>query len=127
MELILLCYVFVFYSACSDSQGNQYEGSSAIAGLLQSVRIDLIYNNIGPHPALGSEVLFTLPEGFAFSQASVPKDSLPVSVLQFCLNYMKENMLNHPYMISSYWPFCQMSHLFLVTRHPHLLVYKLRA
>ena len=49
-----------------------------VAGLTQNVRVDLMYVNIGPHPALGSEILFTLPEGFTFVRATVPEGALSV-------------------------------------------------
>ena len=50
-----------------------------MAGLVDNVRIDLMYANIGLEPSLGSEILFILPEGFNFIQATVPDGSFPVS------------------------------------------------
>jgi len=50
-----------------------------VAELVQTVRIDLDYSNIGIDPALGSEIIFTLPEGFIYASAIVPDGSQEVS------------------------------------------------
>ncbi len=66
-----LCY-------CRDSQDNVIESGVAVADQVQNVRIDLTYKNIGRDPALGSEILFTLPEGFIYASARAPSGSQEV-------------------------------------------------
>ena len=42
-----------------DSQNIPIAGMKAIAGAVETVHIDLAFDNIGEDPALGSEIVFT--------------------------------------------------------------------
>ena len=72
----------------STSNGTTIERGVAVAGLVQNVRVDLTYENIGRDPALGSEIQFTLPEGFFYTSAIAPGEE--VSAKQDC-------SLSYPY------------------------------
>lgn len=77
--MIPLCMYWLFSFYCRDSQNNPLAGTKAIAGAVETVHIDLAFDNIGEDPALGSEIVFTLPRRFRFIQTIVPAGSPSVS------------------------------------------------